>query len=72
MFVIVVDFVWFNDIVEIIVGKVCEIYVEFVIEWFGVVVVRIWGKLGFEGGFEVCSGVVMLKWYFFVGCLSDI
>lgn len=56
---IVVDFVWFNDIVEISVGKVREIYVEFIIERIGV-------------GFEDRNGVVILKWYFFVGCLSDI
>jgi len=70
--VIAVDSVWFNDTVEFTVGKVREIYVEFIIERVGAVVVRICGKLGLEGEFEDWSGVVILKWHSLVGCPSDI
>ena len=55
---IAVNSVWFNDTVEITVGKVREIYVEFVLK--------------IEDGFEDRNGVVMLKWHSLVGCPSDI
>ena len=60
---IAVDSVWFNDTVEITVGKVRETYVEFVIECDGAMV---------ADGFEDRSGVVILKWHSLVGCPSDI
>ena len=56
---IAVDSVWFNDTVEISVGKVREMYVEFVFECV-------------EVGFEDRNGVVILKWHSLVGCPSDI